>query len=152
MQWYTISKADTKLKPIQRPKRPPVLATNPIMGIFWSRLIRVTTGSWNKIEKVWKERLLLLTFSLVYVSNIPIFCIHSDKILQLENDQIGFLCFPSYRQSIGRSLIFGAPLALALTLHFSERRSRSRSQFFFRAPLALALALLRAALRARAHF
>ena len=42
-------------------------------------------------------------------------------------------------QSIARSLIFRAPLALPLTTNFSERRSRSRSQFFVRAPLALAL-------------
>lgn len=30
---------------MHRPKRPPVLATKPIKGIFWSLLILVTTGS-----------------------------------------------------------------------------------------------------------
>ena len=42
-------------------------------------------------------------------------------------------------QSIRRSLIFRAPLALALIPDFSERRSRSRSLKIFRAALALAL-------------
>ena len=43
--WYTISNTLTRLNPMQRPKRPPVLATKAIMGIFWSRKILVTTGS-----------------------------------------------------------------------------------------------------------
>ena len=43
-------------------------------------------------------------------------------------------------QSIRRSLIFRAPLALALIPDFSERRSRSRSLKIFRAALPLALA------------
>ena len=43
-------------------------------------------------------------------------------------------------QSIRRSLIFRAPLALALIPDFSERRSRSRLLKIFRAALPLALA------------
>ena len=43
-------------------------------------------------------------------------------------------------QSIRRSLIFRAPLALALIPDFSERRSRSRSLKIFRVALPLALA------------
>ena len=50
------------------------------------------------------------------------------------------LCSVITHQSIRRSLIFRAPLALALIPDFSERRSRSRSLKNFRAALPLALA------------
>ncbi len=46
------------LKPMQSPRRPPVLATKLITGIFWSRRILVTTGSWQP-PNAWSESKIL---------------------------------------------------------------------------------------------
>ena len=47
-----ISTPLTRLKPMHKPRRPPVLATKAITVIFWSRMIIVTTGSFSSNQEI----------------------------------------------------------------------------------------------------